>query len=202
MYWEAPDSHGEGRNRIRVSYVGLVFKQTFPFMRLSLFTLLVSVITLVSAQEFSLAKLDSSDFFNFWEGTWEGTWPEGEKEGKATNFIEWTTGGKVLQENFEVYQGQNKGFFGTSISVFNTKAKVWKQAWADNQGGYFDFTGAFDGDKRIFQTTPREVNGGIFQQRMVFYNLTQNAFTWDWESTNDGGKTWTLNWRIEYKRKQ
>jgi hypothetical protein len=169
--------------------------------------ILASILTVfllmsAKAQEFSLSKLDSAAYFNFWEGTWEGTWPEGEKVGKATNFIEWTTGGKVLQENFEIYQGQNKGFIGTSISVFNPTTKVWKQAWADNQGGYYDFTGAFDDDKRIFQTQSRQVNGQPFQQRMVFYDFTEDAFTWDWESTNDGGKTWTLNWRIEYQRKK
>ena len=156
----------------------------------------------LSAQELSLAKLDSSNFFDFWEGTWEGTWPEGDKVGKAINFIEWNTGGGVLQEHFQILEGQYKGMFGTSISVFNPNNRVWKQAWADNQGGYFDFTGAFDGDKRIFQTTPREINGGMFQQRMVFYNLSKDAFTWDWEATNDGGETWNLNWRIEYTRKK
>jgi hypothetical protein len=171
-------------------------------MRTLLLLPLLFTINLLAAQELSLAKLDSSNFFDFWEGTWEGTWPEGDKIGKATNFIEWNTGGKVLQENFEIYEGQSNGFLGTSISVFNPKTKIWKQAWADNQGGYFDFTGAFDGDKRIFQTVPREVNGTPIQQRMVFYNLSRDAFTWDWESTNDGGETWKLNWRIEYTRKK
>ena len=167
-------------------------------------TLMISILLLAMtgfAQELSLIRLDSSKFFNFWEGTWEGTWAEGDKEGKATNFIEWTTGNKVLQENFEIYQGQNKGFFGTSISVFNTQTKVWRQAWADNQGGYYDFIGDFDGNKRIFKTQPREINGNVVIQRMVFYDLKSDSFMWDWERSQDGGKTWTLNWRISYVRK-
>ncbi len=154
------------------------------------------------AQDFALANTDSSDFFNFWEGTWEGTWPEANNTvGKATNRIEWTTGGKVLQENFEITAGQNRGFIGTSISVFNATTKIWRQAWADNQGGYFDFIGDFDGNKRIFKTHPREVKGQMIISRMVFYDLKKDSFMWDWERSTDGGETWSLNWRISYVRK-
>ncbi len=109
-------------------------------------------------------------------------------------------GGKVLQENFQILEGQSKGFIGGSISVFQPQTNTWKQAWADNQGGYFDFTGAFDGDKRIFKTQPREVNGQTIVQRMVFYDISNDSFTWDWELSNDGGSTWNLNWRINYER--
>jgi hypothetical protein len=35
---------------------------------------------------------------------------------------------------------------------------------------------------------------------MVFKNIKANAFTWDWESSVDGGETWKLNWRINYSR--
>jgi len=38
-------------------------------------------------------------------------------------------------------------------------------------------------------------------QKMTFKNIGRDAFMWDWEGTNDGGKTWKLLWRIDYKRK-
>jgi len=172
-------------------------------MKSAYVSLLLSLVVLTaSSQELQLSKLDSSNFFDFWEGTWEGTWDEGEgKVGRATNFIEWTTGDKVLQENFEIYEGQSKGFFGTSISVFNPRTKVWRQAWADSQGGYYDFIGDFDGDKRIFKTHPKEINGHVVIQRMVFYNLKSDSFMWNWEGSQDGGKTWKLNWQIKYVKK-
>jgi hypothetical protein len=77
----------------------------------------------------------------------------------------------------------------------------WKQAWADNQGGYYDFTGVIQGNKRIFQTAIFEKADKLYQQRMVFFDITGNSMTWDWESTTDGGETWQLNWRIFYERK-
>jgi hypothetical protein len=153
-----------------------------------------------SSQSFKLTEIDTVNYFDFWEGDWEGKWPEGDKMGKATNELTWITGGKVLQENFQVIEGQSKGFIGTSISVYRPQQDQWKQAWADNQGGYFDFEGSFDGDNRIFQTQIVEQNGNAVVSRMVFKDITKNSFTWDWEGSQDGGKTWTLNWQIKYVR--
>lgn len=161
--------------------------------------LLITTIT-CSAQSIDLSEIDSSEFFNFWEGKWNATWPEGDKQGKGTNQLTWIMGGKVLQEDFRILEGQSKGFIGGSLSVFQPATNTWRQAWADNQGGYFDFIGDFDGNKRIFKTHPREVNGNVVIQRMVFYDIRQDSFMWDWELSQDGGKTWNLNWRISYVR--
>ena len=145
--------------------------------------------------------LQDSTLFDFWVGKWAATWDEGNGViGKGTNDITKTLDGKVIQENFEIYEGASKGFKGTSLTVFNPQTKNWKQAWADNQGGYFDFTGELDGEKRIFKTAPKERNGKTIVQRMVFYNITDNKMTWDWEASQDGGKTWTLSWRINYAK--
>lgn len=172
-------------------------------MRLSLLLLLITICLSpdVRAQD-DISDLQPEAYFDFWVGSWEATWDEAEgKMGSGTNLIEKTLDGRVLQENFRILEGQNKGFKGTSISVYRPNNGQWRQAWADNNGGYFDFTGKVDGNKRIFQTTPIDRGGGnMFTQRMVFYDITDDSMTWDWESSNDGGETWTLNWRIYYKR--
>ncbi len=145
-------------------------------------------------------SIEPEAYFDFWLGKWEVSWEEGDRAtGRGTNFIEKTLGGKVIQENFRVNEGQMKGFMGTSISVYNPRINTWKQAWADNQGGYFDFTGKIDGTNRIFQTDIQEIGPDtLFTQRMVFYDITQDSLKWDWESSVDGGETWVLNWRINY----
>jgi len=136
--------------------------------------------------------------FDFWVGTWSLTW-EG---GKGTNRIEKTLNGRVIQEHFEAIEGNSKGFKGTSISVFSPQDGRWHQAWADNQGSYLNLVGITDGDNRIFQMAqPRKLpDGRESVSRMRFYDITENSLTWDWESSTDGGKTWTLNWRIYYTR--
>ena len=135
--------------------------------------------------------------YDFWIGKWDLTWeqPNGNM-GKGTNHIHKILDGKVIQENFEATEGQLKGFKGASISVYNPAQKSWRQAWADNQGGYLNFIGEIEGDRKIFKT----VNDEEKISRMVFYDITENSLTWDWEKSTDGGKTWQLSWRIFYKR--
>lgn len=170
--------------------------------RLSKAVLLILFFTVSANAQVNPEELDPEEYFDFWIGKWEVSWDEGDgKTGRGTNVIEKSLDETVIQENFKILEGQNKGFKGTSISVYQTKFDRWKQAWADNNGGYFDFTGNLDGNKRIFQTGIRELEEGKqFIQRMVFYDITKDSLTWDWESSDDGGKTWTLNWRIHYKR--
>ncbi|MEO1012680.1 MAG: hypothetical protein AAFX53_15365 [Bacteroidota bacterium] len=140
-------------------------------------------------------------YFDFWVGSWEATWDEGDgKTGIGTNEITKILDGTVIQETFQITKGESKGFKGTSISVYRPDLKRWKQAWADNKGGYYDFTGEFPGNKRIFQTTHVGSNGKQIIMRMVFKDIKKNTFIWDWESSEDRGNNWSLKWRISYQR--
>ena len=148
-----------------------------------------------------MAQNDRIPNYDFWLGKWDLTWDDGEgKTGKGTNNIVKILDGKVIQENFEALEGKFKGFKGMSMSVYSPQRKVWKQSWTDNQGGYFDFTGGKKDENLTFETAKRDKDGIWSQQRMVFYNITENSLTWDWEATTDGGKTWNLQWRINYQR--
>lgn len=161
---------------------------------LCLTTLFISALQAQKMDSLALTKA-----FDFWVGEWDATWdkPDGTK-GKGTNSITKTLDEKVIHENFEI---PATGFKGTSISVFNPRTKTWHQAWADNSGGYFDFIGIFNGDKKIFQTKPVKKGDQTLVSRMVFYDFKADSFSWDWEGSNDGGETWSLNWRISYTRK-
>jgi hypothetical protein len=161
------------------------------------FTLLLCASNFANA----FSQEDESKWFDFWVGKWEVTWtqPDG-KLGKGTNTVTKVLDDKVIQENFKVEDGSTKGYLGTSISVYNPSKKTWHQGYADNQGGYFNFIGEKQGEKKIFKTNIVVVGEKQNIQRMVFYDIKENSFVWDWESSEDGGKTWKLNWRINYKR--
>lgn len=147
-----------------------------------------------------IVPVDSTSF-DFWLGKWDVSWENADGSlGSGTNHIFNRLDGKIIEENFSITEGKQKGFLGMSISVFDPVKEEWHQAWADNQGGYFDFIGDIDGDKKIFKTNPLVQKDNVIIQRMVFYNIKNDSFTWDWESTKDGGRTWQLNWRIEYTR--
>ena len=157
---------------------------------------LIAVVMIFNTGLNAQTEMDSSSF-DFWVGEWDVSWTNaGGTMGKGKNKIVKILDGKVIQENFE----DETGFKGTSISVFNPAQKKWHQAWADNQGGYFDFEGEQAGDKKMFKTKIRETNGKKYVQRMVFYDIKPQSITWDWEKSEDGGITWSLQWRIYYKK--
>lgn len=151
--------------------------------------------------QIQIENLSPEKYFDFWIGDWKVKWKESEDQwGRGTNKIEKILDGTVILENFEITEGESKGFKGKSMSVYRSNKKLWKQAWVDNKGGYFDFTGTFEGQKRIFQTRPSSKGQDSIIQRMVFYNISEDSFTWDWESSKDNGDNWTLNWRIFYEK--
>lgn len=172
-------------------------------MRPSFLSIILMLFQLIFVTSRTIAQEDDKTWFDFWVGHWEVSWSEADgKIGRGTNTITKTLDNVVIEENFKVLDGNSKGYLGTSISVYNPQKKTWHQGYADNQGAYFSFVGERQGDKRIFKTEMIVQGEKQIIQRMVFYDIKQNSMTWDWESTIDGGKTWTLNWRINYKRVQ
>lgn len=70
----------------------------------------------------------------------------------------------------------------------------------DNGGGYLDFTGEFEGNKRMFIRKGISPQGNSVMQRMIFFDIESNSFTWDWQISKNDGETWQLRWRINYQR--
>ena len=109
----------------------------------------------------------------------------------------------MIKENFEQDAGDPPPILrGHSISVLQQSSGIWQQAWADNQGGYFSFSASVDSDKRIFATAMQlGPDNSLRGQRMVFYDIRPDRFSWDWEGTRDGCKRWTLLRRLSYLRR-
>lgn len=149
----------------------------------------------------SISELEPEEYFDFWLGEWELTWEDGDgTTAHGTNRVERVLDGKVIKENFEAYSGAYEGFKGKSYSVYQSQFGSWKQTWVDNSGGYLDFSGEFDGNKRIFKREGMNPQGQEILQRMVFYDVAEDSMTWDWEISEDNGETWQLRWRIFYER--
>jgi len=137
--------------------------------------------------------------FDFWIGDWKCSGESYDAKGTAThtdatNTITSEFDGHVVQEHF-----QTGSFHGTSVSVYVPTRKQWFQTWVDNQGAYIALSGNMEGGKMILQTLanpkrPKAAN------RMIFENISPESFDWNWQSTKDGGKNWTLNWHLHYDR--
>ena len=62
--------------------------------------------------------------------------------------------------------------------------------------------GEFKEGKMILVTPKRTTSTGTeVNYRMVFYEIKENSLVWVWEVSPDDGKTWNLNWKLNYKRK-
>jgi hypothetical protein len=130
--------------------------------------------------------------FDFWLGKWDVIWGE---DGTATNHVLRIMDDKIIQENFS-----STDLKGMSVSSYDRERGVWCQTWVDNSGTYLDFTGKFDDGKMIL-VRDAVVKGETCKQRMVWYNIEKDQFDWNWERSDDRGKTWRVLWEIKYKRK-
>jgi hypothetical protein len=130
--------------------------------------------------------------FDFWLGEWNVTWGE---DGKGTNHIERILDGRILQENFIA-----PDLHGMSVSSYDPERVLWCQTWVDNNGTYLDFTGKFE-DNRMILSRDAVVRGQVCKQRMVWYDIQENRLEWNWERSDDNGKSWRVLWQIHYTRK-
>jgi len=131
--------------------------------------------------------------FDFWLGEWNVIWGE---DGKGTNRVERILDGKIIQENFSA-----PDLHGMSISSFDTERGLWCQTWVDSNGTYLDFTGKFE-DGSMILSRDAIVKGQACKQRMVWYDIRENQLEWNWERSDDNGKSWRVLWQIHYTRKK
>ncbi len=136
--------------------------------------------------------------FDFWVGSWDLSWISAEgKQEKGMNRISKTFGSCVVKEEFTDAKGE---FSGMSVSTYIPAAKKWKQTWVDNSGSYLDFAGEFKDGRMVLERTAKK-NGKEFLQRMQWYNIAATSLDWNWERSDDNGKTWTVIWKIQYTKR-
>lgn len=143
---------------------------------------------------------DQAKQFDFWLGTWDLEWTDAKGQKlTGTNTINKILNDCVIEENFST-RGENP-YLGKSHSLFDSKTGKWKQTWVDSGGSYLDFTGEFKNGKMTLSREMIDKEGKKIMQRMVFSDIRKDSLVWDWESSDDNGKTWKTNWKIFYKRR-
>jgi hypothetical protein len=134
--------------------------------------------------------------FDFWIGEWAATWGE---DGRGTNVVSKVLGGCVVLENFTDLDPDAESLVGMSVSTYVAGESCWKQTWVDNQGSYLDFRGGRT-DEGMVLGRDTVIDGKPVRQRMVWYDITDDAFEWHWDRSEDGGRTWKTLWHIHYRR--
>jgi hypothetical protein len=141
-----------------------------------------------------------ADQFEFWHGRWRAQTKAGGTDTPAAAFNEvtWLWNRAALLEDFSMPVGTTR-FYGRSISV-PVAGRGWCQTWVDSDGQYLDFVGGRVDDEMILDRVGARVDGGLVRQRMRWWDIGPDTFSWDWLHAADGSTEWELDWRLRYTR--
>lgn len=123
--------------------------------------------------------------FDFWLGTWD-VMAAGKPAG--TNRIEPVMKGCGLLEQWTSARGGH----GTSLNFYDRRTKTWSQAWIDEGGNALHLAGTFADGKMVLASAPRKTDSGVDVQRITWSKNPDATVRQVWESSTDGGKTWTV----------
>lgn len=136
--------------------------------------------------------------FDFWLGHWEVFLPDGSKAGE--NRIESIASGCALRESW-VGRG---GFTGSSLNSFDQSDGMWHQTWVDSSGGRLVLRGSLEGAAMVLSSTsphPKKANISL-TQRISWTPGSDGSVRQLWQTSEDGGKTWTTAFDGRYVRKK
>jgi hypothetical protein len=136
-----------------------------------------------------------ADALDFWLGSWVVSWAGG---GHGTNTIRRILDDRAIEESFDGSDADGS-LKGRSLSVRDAADGRWRQTWVDSTGAYLDFAGVAVGGRLGFQ---REaiVRSVEVVQRMIWLDVTTDAFRWQWQRSGDRGASWEVAWEIDYRR--
>ena len=129
--------------------------------------------------------------FDFWLGEWDVT-AGGQKAG--TNSITSLEGGFAVKESWTSAGGGT----GTSLNFFDRADGKWHQVWIDSGGNALFLAGGLVDGKMVLQSA--ESNGAF--HRVTWTPNPDGTVRQFWESTSDGGKTFTVAFDGLYRKKR
>ncbi|NNE67285.1 MAG: hypothetical protein HKN33_12030 [Pyrinomonadaceae bacterium] len=133
--------------------------------------------------------------FDFWLGDWD-VFVNGRKVGE--NLIERGVNHCILVENWK----NTTGGTGKSINVYDASVDKWKQFYVGSQGSVFLFEGNREGNKMLFKAVTVDQQGSKTHHDFQFHKLDDGTVRQKWDTSTDGGKTYTTIWDSIYKRKE
>ena len=130
--------------------------------------------------------------FDFWLGDWDVE-SAASPGAVSHNRITLINDGCTLREEYTT----PGGYSGTSLNFYDATRKAWHQTWIDNQGAGLFLEGGMQGKSMVLATTadPRQVN------RITWTPLDDGRIRQHWESTTDGGRTWSTVFDGYYKKR-
>jgi hypothetical protein len=134
--------------------------------------------------------------FDFWIGTWEVIGANGQFAG--INRIEPVDGGCALYESWSSGGG---GYTGRSLNSVDGDGR-WRQTWVDTSGLRLEIVGGLVDGKMVLEgeTPPGAAGGAPTKNRITWIPAADGRIRQHWETSADGGKTYTTAFDGMYHR--
>ena len=156
------------------------------------------------------ALRDGQHDFDFLEGTWKihlkrlihpltgsTTWTEFDGNSKARKF--WGDRGSF--DEFET-DGPSGHIEGITVRTYNAQSHQWSLYWANGKDGAISLpatVGEFrDGVGEFYDQ--EAFDGRMIFVRYVWSQITPNSAHFEQSFSDDGGKTWEINWITDQTR--
>ncbi len=140
---------------------------------------------------------------DFWIGQWDAYGKNGKKAG--TSRISLILDSCVILEEWESASTQNNVIYkGKSFNGYNVVTRQWQQTWIDNTGNTTEFLRGTGTEGQIVYYADKVPGAGntFYMRRLTFTKLDANKVRQLGEKSDDQGKTWTVEYDLEYRRRQ
>ncbi len=135
--------------------------------------------------------------FDFWLGEWDVT-AAGATQPTASSKISSQQAGCAILEEYTA-----GAFTGVSINFYDSATERWHQSWMSNAGGAVYLEGGLNDKGEMAMSdegmTSHDVTGNI--GRTTWTPNPDGSVRQHWESSTDGGETWTTVFDGTYTRK-
>jgi len=153
---------------------------------------------------------DGQHDFDFEAGTWKihlkrllhpltgsTTWVE--FDGTTVTRQIWN--GRAEIEQFET-TGSSGHIEGLTLRLYNPQSHQWNIYWANANNGIIGIptVGEFDNNRRGEFYDQEAFNGRTILLRFVWSDITPNSAHFEQSFSDDGGKTWEVNWITDQTR--
>lgn len=140
--------------------------------------------------------------FDFWLGNWEAYGVKGAKAGDSRISI--ILDSCVILEEWTGTPNQGFTYTGKSFNSYNAASKQWQQTWADNTGNTTEFLRGEGSNGKVVYYADKVTGtkGESFMRRLTFTKLSNDKVRQFGERSDDGGKTWSTEYDLEYRRKK
>jgi hypothetical protein len=112
-------------------------------------------------------------------------------------------GGRADLEEFETDSPAAGHIEGLTLRLYDPQTHQWSLYWANNKNGTIGLPtiGEFkNGRGEFFDTEPSGPNGRAILVRFVWSGITPSSAHFEQSFSDDGGKTWEVNWITDQTR--